>query len=53
MTESKYDMMQKVSQEALLDPRPGDYWSDHFCPVLIVLTVKDGMVHTCSKSADE
>lgn len=40
---------QKTALEALNDPQPGDYWSDHFCPILIVLDVQGDVITTCSK----
>lgn len=49
MTKTTYEEMRAVSKEALLDPQPGDYWSDHFYPVLIILAVDGDLIRVCQK----
>lgn len=34
------------------DPKAGDYWEDHFCPVLIVVGVMHGIVVFFDKTVD-
>jgi len=35
------------------NPSPGDYWyTDHFCPVLVVLAVTGNFVTTCQQTKD-
>lgn len=43
---------QAVSDECLEHPQAGDYWEDHFCPVLIVLDVQGKQLTICDKIED-
>jgi hypothetical protein len=35
-----HNKQQLDNQQALLDPKPGDYWQEMFCPYFIVVQVK-------------
>jgi hypothetical protein len=34
--------------EAFNDPRPGDYWSEHFCPYFIIVDIKGDDIYVLS-----
>lgn len=34
--------------EALNDPQPGDYWSEHFCPYFLIVDVKGDDIYVLS-----
>ena len=44
-----YSDMQKRSEIALKDPKPGDYWQEMLCPVLVVLGVTPDQVCVLDK----
>jgi len=34
-----YEAQKKLNQEALDNPKPGDYWNEMFCPYFVVVSV--------------
>lgn len=36
-----YDQSKKINEEALAEPRVGDYWHEMFCPYFCIVNIKD------------
>jgi len=43
-----YKQQQLDNHYAMDNPRPGDYWSEMFCPYFVVVEVKGSEVRVCS-----
>ena len=46
------DKQDAVNKEHRLHPKPGDYWEEHLCGVLVVLDVTDELVTICQHRKD-
>lgn len=48
----KANEFEQYSQEHLHSPKPGDYWQEHLCPILVVVAVTDDAVLVIDKTKD-
>lgn len=44
----KYDERNELNQAAMVDPQPGDYWHEMFCPYFLVVQVKGSEITVLS-----
>ena len=47
------ETQEKWTREHRLNPTVGDYWEDHFCPVMLVLEVTEHYVVVCETKKAE
>lgn len=52
VSEYNHEKQQVLNLEYATNPQPGDYWEDMFCPVLLVLEVKNDKVTIVSKTKE-
>ena len=43
-----YKDQELANQQALTDPKPGDYWQERFCPYFLVVGVRDDKITVLS-----